>query len=508
MTDRDVRPRIPDNVYHNTARDFLAVGFRQRRLIITTFLGVLATVIVIALILPKQYESQMKILVRHERAESVVTVERESPQQLRTEVSEEELESEAELLKSKDLLSKAVVACDLQKEGDYSFWTSIPSKVLGASSDTSGAVTDEKIARAVLALEKNLEVRPIKLTNLISVSYKAADPRQAARVLNTISNLYLEKHLAMHRAPGVFDFFHQQAEEYRTALVKSEARLADFGQREGVVSPTLTREITIHKLGEFEAAWQETQAAIVETKERIQTLQAQLASLSPRHTTQVRTSDNPQLMERLKSALLDLELKRSALLTRFEPTYRPVQEVEHQIAQAREAIAAAEKAPLRDETTDRDPTYETLRAELAKANTDLSALQARATATSAMIRSYKAKSERLDQQEVLQQDMLRAAKANEENYLLYLRKQEEARISDALDRQRISNVLVAEAPTVPFKSQGRRLLFVILGTLFASLASVVTGLVVDQRDPSFRTPQEVQDFLGSPVLAAFPKESE
>ena len=508
MLNRDLHASRQENTYRNTPRDFLAVGFRQRRVIMTAFLGLLAAVILIALVLPKQYESQMKILVRHERAESVVTVERESPQQFRTEVSEEELESEAELLKSNDLLSKVVVACDLQKEVGGSLWVSISRKVLHGNDDTSGPAADEQIARAVLAMEKHLDVRPIKLTNLISVSYKAADPHQAARVLNTISSLYLEKHLAMHRAPGVFDFFHQQAEEYRNALAASEAKLANFGEREGVVSPTVTREITIHKLGEFEAAWQETQAAIVETKERIQTLEKQLGSLSPRHTTQVRMSDNPQLMQHLKSALLELELKRSALLTRFEPTYRPVQEVEQQIAQARQAIVDAEKAPLRDETTDSDPTYEALRAELAKANTDLGALQARATATSAMIRSYRAKSERLDHQEVLQQDMLRAAKANEENYLLYLRKQEEARISDVLDRQRISNVLVAEAPTVPLKSQGRRLLFVILGTLFASFASVVCGFVVDHWDPSFRTPQEVQDFLGSPVLAAFPKNGE
>jgi len=506
MISRDLNARTQENINHATTRDFLAAGFRQRRLIIATFFGILAAVIVIAFVLPKQYESQMKILVRHERADSVVSAERDTPHQVQTEVSEEELESEAELLKSHDLLSKVVTACDLQKQEADSLWASLYSKIASAD-DSSGAAADEKVSRAVLALEKNLEVRPIKLTNLISVSYKATDRHQAVQVLNTVASLYLEKHLAMHRAPGIFDFFHQQAEGYRSALAQSEARLAEFGQREGV-SPTLTREITIHKLGEFEAASQETQATILETKQRIQTLQTQLASLSPRHTTQVRTLDNPQLMEHLKSALLDLELKRSALLSKFEPTYRPVQEVEQQIKQAREAIVAAEKAPLRDETTDRDPTYEALRAELTKANTDLAALQARATATSAMIRSYRAKSERLDHQELLQQDMLRATKANEENYLLYLRKQEEARISDALDRQRISNVLIAEAATVPFKAQGRRPLFVILGTLFASLASVMVGLVVDHWDPSFRTPQEVQDFLGSPVLAAFPKNGE
>jgi uncharacterized protein involved in exopolysaccharide biosynthesis len=213
-------------------------------------------------------------------------------------------------------------------------------------------------------------------------------------------------------------------------------------------------------------------------------------------------------MQNLKSTLLELELRRSDLLMKFEPTYRPVQEVEQQIAQARDAIAAAEKAPLRDETTDTDPTYEALRAELAKANTELAALQARATATESMVGSYRAQSQRLGQEELLQQDMLRSAKANEENYLLYLRKQEEARISDALDRQRISNVVVAEAATVPFRPQRHRLVFLIVGSLFACLTSVFFAFAVDRWDPSFRTPQEVEDFLGSPVLAAFPKDGD
>jgi uncharacterized protein involved in exopolysaccharide biosynthesis len=222
-------------------------------------------------------------------------------------------------------------------------------------------------------------------------------------------------------------------------------------------------------------------------------------------TTQVRTSDNPQLMERLKSTLLDLELKRTELLTKFEPSYRPVREVEAQITQTREAIDAAVKAPLRDETDDRDPTYESLRGELAKAKTELATLQARAAGTARLARAYRAESQQLDEKEVRQQDMIRAAKANEENYMLYLRKQEEARISDALDRQRISNVVVAEAATVPFKPRGRRLLIVVLGGLFACLVSAMLAFAVDYWDPSFRTPEELQSFLGSPVLASFPK---
>lgn len=476
-----------------TVRDFLAIGFRQRRIFINTFLGIFAIAVVIAFLLPKKYEAQMKILVRHERAESVVSPERESPTPWRTEVSEEELQSEAELIKSRDLLGKVVVACDLQNLGTNSLWN---------RAEGNG---EQKVSRAVLKLEKDLTVQPIKLTNLISVSYKARDPQLAARVLNSLAGLYLEKHLAMHRAPGQFEFFHQQAEEYRKALANEEEKRTNFGRDQGVVNPALEKEMTVRKLAEFEAETKAARASMAENRQRMATLEAQLATLPNRQTTQVRTSDNPQLMQNMKSTLLELELKRTDLLTKFEPTYRPVQEVEEQIAQTKAAISAAEKAPLRDETTDRDPTYDALRSQLAKAKTDLAATQARAAATSSLIRTYRTESEQLDRKELLQQDMLRASKADEENYMLYLRKAEEARISDALDRQRFSNVVVAEPATVPFTAQGRWLLVVVLGGFLASLASVILSLIADRWDPSFRTPEEVESFLGSPVVAAFPK---
>jgi uncharacterized protein involved in exopolysaccharide biosynthesis len=327
-------------------------------------------------------------------------------------------------------------------------------------------------------------------------------------VLNSLASLYLEKHLAMHRAPGQFEFFHQQAEDYRKALANAEEKLTNFSQEQGVVDPTLEKDISVRKLAEFKAEAKGAQATIAQIRERIQTLESQLATLPDRHTTQVRTSDNPQLMQNMKSRLLELELKHTELLSKFEPTYRPVQEVEEEITQTKAAIAAAEKAPLRDETTDRDPTYEALRAELAKAKSDLAATQAGATATSALVRSYGKENAQLDRKELLHQDMLRAAKADEENYMLYLRKAEEARISDALDRQRFSNVVVAEPAAVPFTPQARWLLVVILGALFACFASVILALLVDRWDPSFRTPEEVESFLGSQVVAAFPKNGE
>ena len=153
-------------------------------------------------------------------------------------------------------------------------------------------------------------------------------------------------------------------------------------------------------------------------------------------TTVVRNSDNPQLLEQLKSTLLNLELKRTELLTKYEPTYRLVQEVDQQIADAKSAISAEESKPIRDETSDQNPDYQWVQAELTKAQADLSGMKARAAAAAAVAAKYHEEAQHLDQNMVIQQNLLQAAKTQEENYLLYERKREEARISNALDQWR------------------------------------------------------------------------
>ncbi|HZP02742.1 MAG TPA: Wzz/FepE/Etk N-terminal domain-containing protein [Terriglobia bacterium] len=487
--------RIPNQTLGPTLRDIVAAGFRHRRLLIVAFAGVFLGVIIFGLLFT-QYEAEMKILVRRERQDPVVTPAAEGVTQSLSapNVSEEELNSEVELLKSRDLLEKVVTACGLHQSDKASFWSNLTSWL-----------QDERLAipKATRRLEKKLQIDVMKKTNLIAVTYKSRDPELAARVLTTLADLYLEKHLAVHRPPGAFDFFQKQADQYKKDLAAAEARLAKFDSEQDVAAAVLERDTAVQKLAEFEATARETRSAIAETEQRIRTLQAQMAASAPRMTTQVRT--NSTLLQGLKSTLLTLELRRSELLAKFEPSYRPVQEVATQIAQTRAAIAEAEKSPPTDETTDRDPTYEWLRGELAKATADLTALKARASVTARNINAYREDARKADQKALLQQDLLRTAKAQEESYLLYLRKKEEARISDALDQKRIVNVVIAEAATVPALPVYSAWWYVLIGGLLGSMASIGSVMISERLDPTFRTPDEVETVLNMPVLASFPK---
>lgn len=483
-----------------TLRDVATPLFRYRRMVVFSFLGILGCAFLWALLSPKQYRAQMKLLMKRERVDDALVPKS-------NDVSEEEINSEVELLKSRDLMEKVVLQCGLHRTTQRVFGLRAFSLGKGSKADLEGS-SDREISSAVQVLENRLQVSPVRKTNLIAVTYEASDPRLAAKVLDSVANEYLAKHVAVYRAPGASAFFESETQRYQKELNAAEARLNEFDEAENVVAAKLEKEITVHKLADFDVSLRSSQISIDETERRVKGIETQLATVPSRATAQIRSSDNPLLLQQLKGVLLNLELKRTELLENFKPDYRPVQEVENEIAKTVAAIHSAEISPIREETTDRDPTHEWLREELAKARTELAALRARSIATARVVRIYQDRARTIDKRGTMQDNLLRDEKVAEDNYLLYMHKAEEARISDALDQKRIVNVAIAEAPTVPaLPVHAQALWVVVLGFLLASLTSVTLAFALAYLDPSLQTPDDVQLVLDMPVLAALPEEN-
>jgi len=473
-----------------TKRDIVAALFRQKRVMFAAFAFALVAVLLSGMWIPK-YEAHMKILVRRQRTDAVVSSYATEPFQFSDQVSEEDLNTEVELLNSEDIQRKVVL-----------------STGLAGNLNSSDAANNKKIARAELNLSKGLTIAPIRKSNVISVDYVTRDQGKAAEVLNALAAAYVEKHMEAHRSSGEFKFFDQQAQGYEKGLDTAQKELTDFTKGTGVVSAQVERDAALKQASDFESMARQAQTSVLETEQRIRVLEAQLKTIAPRMTTVVRTSDNAQLLEQLKSTLLTLQLKKTDLLTKYAPTYRPVQEVDKQIAETQGAIASEEAKPLRDETSDQDPNYLSVRTELTKAQSDLDGLKARAASAAAMAEQYHKSAQTLDQEQLTQQNLLRTASTQEQNYLLYAHKREEARISDALDQRGILNVALAEQPIAPAFPNRSRFNFAVLFLLMSGTFSLAAAFVADFMDPSFRTPDELANYLQAPVLAALPKGGE
>jgi uncharacterized protein involved in exopolysaccharide biosynthesis len=491
-----------DPELYSSLRDLVGIVFRRRRVVCRCFGGLLGGALFAIFLLPRTYEVEMKILVDRERVNPVVSTESNVQQQDRG-LTQDEVVSEVELFQSRDSLEKAVVDCGLSETRPHSL-TALRERVLSMLSMAPDRNT--RVYQAMLKLETDLHVIPVNSSNLIKVTYDSHSPQLAAQVLAELGDLYLAKHAAIHRPRGTSEFFDQQAERYKKDLADAETRLVSFGRETGSVSPEYEKQVTMQKVSDFNIALLQTRAEIAETNQRLHALKTQESLLAPRITTQVKTSDNAQLMANLKSTLLNLELKRTELLQKFDPTYPTAQEVEKEIARTVAAVEEAEQKGVREETTDQDPTYQWIRTELAKDTAGLVGLQARESAMSGALGSMKAKALQLDRQSAVQQDLLRTAKADEESYLLYHRKREEARIADALDQRKIVNAAIAEAPVAPLVPIGLSVLMqILLSVVAAALLSLGLGFLAEYVDPSFRTPKDVEESLDLPLLAAIPK---
>lgn len=474
-----------------TLRELAMVLFQHWAL----FCGITGLVFVAAVVYAfagATYRAQVRVLVRRGRSDPPVTAQQNAPPDFsRVEVSEEDLNSEVELLKDEDVLRRVVEANDLE-DHDWLRWLR-PHEEKAA-----------RVERAVKRLANRLNVESIKKTNLIAVSYDAGDPQLAAQVLRSLSNIYLEKHMQVHRPAGQLHFFDQQTGESRQQLEEAKRKLLAFTRSHGVVVAAQERDLILQRIDALEETSRQTQVEMSETGHRVQELDLELAELPQRTTTQVRTADNPELLRALKAGLLDLELKKTQLLTKFEPNHRLVQEVEQQIQQANSAIAAESLTPVHDETTDKNADYEWAKSEVEKARVDMKGLQAREAETSAQLKEYRRLARQLGEDAITQDDLTSSEKAAQENYLLYVKKREEARMGDALDEGGIVNVAIAEQPVAPALPVWPPAAVVLVGFVTALASGTGVVFAADYLDPALRTPEEVIACLEIPVLASLP----
>jgi uncharacterized protein involved in exopolysaccharide biosynthesis len=481
-----------DQNFSINVKDLVAIGFRHQRAMLLCFLAVFCGAVMVGILMPTSYQAHTKILIKRERVDPVISPGQNAQVMVKDEVTEEEQNSEVELLESDDVMKQVSIACGLQNR------SSLMGKLFGRE-DEAG-----KIAKAAQRLRGSLVVEPMKKTNLISVTYSSADPQQAAQVLKVLNEAYIKKHAEVNRPAGQFKFFDQEAERYKQELTDAEGQLSLFAAEKGGVAPLVERDQSLARLAEFTATLSSTRAEMAGTEQKIRTLESQSGTVPLNITTSERKTDDAQVLQQMKSMLMTLELKRTELLTKYQPTYPLVTEVDKQIADTHAAIEKEEAKPLHDVTTDQNPTYAYVSTELAKAKADYSALEARATAMQSIISLYKTQATQLEQKGIQEQDLQRIIKTDEENYLLYQHKREEARMSDMLDQTHILNVAVAEAPAVPVLPTGSRMVFVVLGLVLGAVMSVGLALALDYFDPSFRTPSEVLSELNIPVLAAVP----
>ncbi len=463
--------------------DIAAIFRRRWQQITLVFLLTAGAVAVGTLAMPKQYETRMKVLVKNERADMIVSPDQNRASGYRGEVSENQINSEIELLTSNNLLWQVADKCGL---------------------DHRSGAAERSIAmeRAVKKLQSTLKVSPVRKANIILVEYADTDPKRAVAVLATLADLYLEEHLRVHGTPGTYEFFKAQTERYQKELQGAETGLSTFRRRVDIVMPAQQKEVTLQKAAESESALRQTEAAISESRQKVEGIRGQLGATEARVVTQTRTMSNQYSVERLHTMLAELQNRRTQLLAKFRVDDRVVQEVDQEIRDTQGALEKATRLTGVDQTTDVNPVHQALEMDLAKVQDELSGLESRRSKLAQQTLAYRQQLMRLADATEPYDDLVRQQKEAEENYLLYAKRTEEARIAESLDQQKIANVAIAESPVEPhLPSKPNVKLNFALGTLLAAFLSLGAAFASECFRTAIDEPGELEDLTGLPVLA-------
>jgi hypothetical protein len=119
---------------------------------------------------------------------------------------------------------------------------------------------------------------------------------------------------------------------------------------------------------------------------------------------------------------------------------------------------------------------------------------------------YEGALRKLEGDTVRHNDLQRQVKEAEDNYQLYAKKREEARIADELDKQKITNVSIAEAPAIArIPSSPNRPLNLALGIVLAAFLTLGSVFTSELLSDTVHTPRQLEALTGATVLATVPE---
>ncbi len=465
-------------------KDIASILRRRRWLMASTFILTVAAVAAATFALPKQYETRMKVLVKNDRADMIISPDHNSTPDYLAETTEAQVNSEIELLTSNDLLKQVVVKCQLDRRQ--------------RAKDPAVA-----IEKAVEQLQSDLKIAPARKADIIIVEYMDTDPHRAVEVLSSLASLYLEEHLRVHGVPGTYAFFRGEADRYQAELERAEARLAQYREHEGIVSLEDQKSVILQKAVDSENALMQADATIEEYTQEIMTARHQLNTANPRVVTQSRTLSNQYSVERFQTMLAELQNRRTELLAKFQADDRLVREVDQEIADTRIAMDRAVKLTGLEEATDVNPLHQALQIDIAKQEDELAGMRSKRHSLARQMAIYRQQMMRLANATAGFEDLMRLQKEAEDKYLLYAKKAEEARIADSLDQQKIANVTIAETPMEPHRPAKPNVkLNLALGTLLAISLSLALAFGAEYfREETVDNARELEELTNLPVLA-------
>lgn len=219
-----------------TLQQFLLILWARRKLVLYTFLGTVLTTTVISLILPEQYTATTAVVLDVKSPDPIagmVLPGLMAPGYMATQI---------DIINSDRVTMRVVKMLHLDES---------PTIQEQWQDDTDGK---GKIGPwLVTLLQKKLDVKPSRESNVISISYTGGSPEFAAAMANAFAQAYIDVNLELRIEPARQNakWFDEQSKQYRERLDTALKALSDYQQKSGIVATDERLDYETQKLNEL-----------------------------------------------------------------------------------------------------------------------------------------------------------------------------------------------------------------------------------------------------------------
>ena len=479
---------LPGKVYK--PEDLLQVLRRRAWVLIVPFAIVSAATAVFARLLPDQYRSDTLILVVPQRVpESYVrsTV---------TTRIEDRLQSIQQQILSRTRLERIIQDLDLYKE-----------------QRRTGIMED-----VVEGMRRDIAIQVVK-GDAFRVGFVGQEPRTVMRVTERLASLFIEENLRDREvlAEGTNQFLESQLEDARTRLLEQEKRLQEYRQQYSGQLPSQL-ESNLQVLQNTQLQIQGLLESLNRDGDRRLILERQIADLEE-------TPDEPVVVPAgdlsSASATQQLAAARAALASleqRLKPEHPDVLRVKRMIRELEpkadlEASQAADTPLSPSQAAGRSPAAQARLKRLSDLRGELDQLKRQMTSKAAeeqrlrgVVASYTSRAEAAPKRESEMIELTRDYQTLQGMYSSLLAKKEESKMAANLERRQIGEQFKLLDPARmaerPFSPNRQRINM--MGMLAGLGVGVLLIALLEFRDKSFKTDEEVISVLSLPVLAVVP----
>ena len=325
----------------------------------------------------------------------------------------------------------------------------------------------------VESLQKNLDVRPSRESNVINITFNGNTAESAAEIANAFAQAYLDVNLALKTEPARLYavWFEEQTKASRVKLEDAQARLSNFQQKAGIVSSDERTDYETAKLGELSSQLTAVQGETTDSQSK----------RSGRGDTVAEVMQSP-LINGLKTDVARLESKVQEMSVNLG--------VNHPMRQRAESELASLKSRLASETARISASIETTYRVGKDRERELQG------AVGAQKTRVLALNKQRDELNVYRRDVEAAQRAYEN----VSQSASQTRLQSLTNQTNAVRLNTAVAPLAP--SSPRLLVNLLIAAFGGTLLGVALALLLELSNRRVRSAEDLVQMLDLPVLGS------